>query len=447
MFANLLKIMVCDVMNKRFFSNEGVNIPKNITYRDVLDKIVVLAYEKPNWIVTTRTGSNIARYLAEGCTLRDAMKNTAAELKLNENDVIKEAKELLEEIDKNQFYDDAPITDLDELHPPTRLHLYLTNKCNLRCIHCYMESGTAEENELNTTEWKQLIKDFSSITPHSLVSFSGGESLIRPDFFEIAQFAKTMGHSTFLFSNGTLINEDNIKMLEKYIDGIQISLDGASPAAHDAVRGPGAFEKAVNAIRLLGKTDIDINIAYCIVPQNIEDIRHNLVPFLKSLGIKKMHVGISVARTLGRWQRNCPDFEDSSLLSVYSSIKGVLDELYFNGWESPSIARNVRKRNCTFGQRFVVSASGNVHPCAELVWKIGNVRVDSIKSLSEKLAVLHQQTSVDESKCCSRCELKYICRGGCKTWRMHNHKSIFIQRCDAKRKQLVYEKIARGDII
>ena len=73
------------------------------------------------------------------------------------------------------------------------MHLYLTNRCNLSCPHCYMFSGKTERNELETQEIKKLISDFTKISNGTSITFSGGEPTIRTDFEEIVRTAYEMG--------------------------------------------------------------------------------------------------------------------------------------------------------------------------------------------------------------------------------------------------------------
>ncbi len=77
-----------------------------------------------------------------------------------------------------------------------------------------------------------------------------------------------------ILTNGTLVNNEvveEIKRLKK-IRCVQISLDGASPRSHNAIRGEGSFEKAITGIRLLRKNEIDVNIMFTLQRQNIKDI-------------------------------------------------------------------------------------------------------------------------------------------------------------------------------
>ena len=63
-----------------------------------------------------------------------------------------------------------------------------TNKCNLKCSHCYQDAGAAKEQELTTEEGKRLI-DGIVRAGFKVMIFSGGEPLLRPDIYELVAYA------------------------------------------------------------------------------------------------------------------------------------------------------------------------------------------------------------------------------------------------------------------
>ena len=97
-------------------------------------------------------------------------------------------------------YADAPVKELDLSTARRMLHAYLTNRCNLRCPQCYMNAGGQPKEELATEEWLRVLDDFTRANGESVVSFSGGEPLLRRDLFEIAAHARNQGHEIFLFT-------------------------------------------------------------------------------------------------------------------------------------------------------------------------------------------------------------------------------------------------------
>ena len=68
----------------------------------------------------------------------------------------------------------------------------ITRRCNLKCVHCYIDAGLAEPGELNTKEALDVVDQMAEVGV-PLILFTGGEPLTRPDFFEIAEYAKDRG--------------------------------------------------------------------------------------------------------------------------------------------------------------------------------------------------------------------------------------------------------------
>ncbi|KLK87250.1 radical SAM protein [Methanoculleus sediminis] len=127
----------------------------------------------------------------------------------------------------------------------------VTNRCNLLCSHCYIRAGPGREreDELTTEEGLRLIDDLAEMRI-PLLLFSGGEPLIRGDFWDLAEHAKEHGLATALSTNGTLLTPAAARRLHDVgVEYAGISLDGATARTHDGMRNvPGSFDKAVSAL-------------------------------------------------------------------------------------------------------------------------------------------------------------------------------------------------------
>ncbi|ACL21370.1 putative heme d1 biosynthesis radical SAM protein NirJ1 [Desulfitobacterium hafniense] len=125
-----------------------------------------------------------------------------------------------------------------------------TRTCNLQCAHCYMESDAQKyQGELTTEEAKRFIDDLADFKVPVLL-FSGGEPLIRPDFFELAEYAAAKGIRPTLSTNGTLITREVAQRIKNIGVGyVGISLDGLREV-NDKFRGKqGAFQAAMAGIQ------------------------------------------------------------------------------------------------------------------------------------------------------------------------------------------------------
>lgn len=163
-------------------------------------------------------------------------------------------------------------------NPPGPVVIWnLIRRCNLNCKHCYSLSADVDfPGELSTSEVFDVMEDLKRFGVPVLI-LSGGEPLLRPDIFDIAQRAKSMGFYVGLSSNGALIDAamaDRIAAAD--FDYVGISLDGIGDI-HDAFRrSPGAFSASLKGIRLCHDRGVKIGIRYTMTEQNID----SLVPLL-----------------------------------------------------------------------------------------------------------------------------------------------------------------------
>ena len=148
-----------------------------------------------------------------------------------------------------------------------------TKTCNLNCVHCYARSEAIKyQNELTHEEGLSLIDQLADFKV-PVILFSGGEPLLRPDFFELANYAASKGIRPTISTNGTRIDEDIAKRLKDMGVGyVGISLDGCE-ATHDKFRGkPGAFQMALRGIRNCVATGQKVGLRFTITRDNVQDL-------------------------------------------------------------------------------------------------------------------------------------------------------------------------------
>lgn len=163
-----------------------------------------------------------------------------------------------------------------------------TRTCNLKCRHCYMSSDVKKyQNELTTAEAKQFIDDLADFNVPVLL-FSGGEPLIRPDFFELADYAAKKGVRPTLSTNGTLITPEVARKIKDIGVGyVGISLDGLREV-NDKFRGKaGAFEAAMNGIKNCVAVDQRVGLRFTINHHNIQELE-NIFDFIEEENINRV---------------------------------------------------------------------------------------------------------------------------------------------------------------
>lgn len=163
-----------------------------------------------------------------------------------------------------------------------------TKTCNLRCRHCYMDSDAKEyQGELSTVEAKQFIDDLAEFRVPVLL-FSGGEPLIRSDFFELAAYAAEKGIRPTLSTNGTLITPEVARQIKEIGVGyVGISLDGLREV-NDKFRGQdGAFQAAMQGIKNCVAVGQRVGLRFTINRHNLQEL-DNIFDFIEAENIDRV---------------------------------------------------------------------------------------------------------------------------------------------------------------
>ena len=156
------------------------------------------------------------------------------------------------------------------LDAPICLTWELTYACNLACVHCLSSSGKRDARELSTRQCKDIIDELERMQVF-YVNIGGGEPTVRPDFWELVDYATEHQVGVKFSTNGVRITPEVAARLaaSDYVD-IQISLDGATPEINDAVRGPGSFAMAVRALENLAEAGFrDAKVSVVVTRHNV----------------------------------------------------------------------------------------------------------------------------------------------------------------------------------
>ena len=163
----------------------------------------------------------------------------------------------------------------------------ITRACNLKCIHCYNDSGSDKSsNDITTQKAKAVLDDLADFGVPSVL-FSGGEPLMRPDLFDLAQYANKSGLRTVISTNGTLITVDKAARIKDCgISYVGISLDGIGKI-NDNFRGvDGAFEKAVQGIKNCIHVGVRVGLRLTLTRRNVQDLE-GLFDFFEAQAIER----------------------------------------------------------------------------------------------------------------------------------------------------------------
>ncbi len=156
------------------------------------------------------------------------------------------------------------------LQAPICLTWELTYACNLACVHCLSSSGKRDPRELSTAQAMAVIDEFEAMKVF-YVNVGGGEPTVRPDFFELLDYATAHKVGVKFSTNGVRINPSAARRIaaNNYLD-VQISLDGATADVNDAVRGVGSYDTAITALENLAEQGFpNAKISVVMTRQNV----------------------------------------------------------------------------------------------------------------------------------------------------------------------------------
>lgn len=290
----------------------------------------------------------------------------------------------------------------------------ITQKCNFRCVHCYLQNG-GYKDYLSITEIK-VILDKLARKGVLFLYLTGGEVLSRPDFAEIWLYAKRLGFVLEILTNGSLITEDLLKLFDEYPPAtLSISVYGASEKSYQAVtQTKGQYSRVINNLKKLREHNLHFDIKFI-------GMRENYTDFYK---IKNLAEELSVE--FSHSFELFPAFGDGSdNLSHMLSVDEILNfeqsyEEARNTWEANSGESNffssMEERGefiplfaCESGTTTcIVDAEGYLLPCNKLRVKKFNLLRDDFDKAWDAYAEIKKIPAPSNFKCL-KCKNISVC--------------------------------------
>ncbi len=322
-----------------------------------------------------------------------------------------------------------------------------TIRCNLTCAHCRrVESDDTAHRDLSTEQAKDLIGQLAELGRSQpmmpVLVFSGGEPLCRDDLFELIGFAKSLGITPALATNGTLIDATVAGQIrDSGIARVSVSLDGATTEVHDQLRQlTGSFEKAVEGTGHLREAKVPFQINITLTKHNTGQL-NDIYELAKSLGAVAVHifmlVPVGCGQSLAETDMLSPQEYEKKLLEI--SALDSRSEIQMKVTCGPHYERVIRQeglhklrpqtggavpgrgghgrasKGCLAGLGVLfIGHQGDVFPCGYLPVHCGNVLEQKLSDIwykSEDLARM-RDTGALEGKC-GFCGYRQVC-GGCR---------------------------------
>lgn len=326
---------------------------------------------------------------------------------------------------------------------PKSADIAITGRCNLRCKHCSHFSSPGDTNaDLPLDEWKKFMDELGRLAVMS-VTIEGGEPFCRDDLEEIIESAVANRMRFGVLTNGTLITDETAAFLASTgrCNSVQVSIDGSFPGTHDALRGEGNFEKAVEGIGHLRKNGVRVTVRVTINRYNVGELDRIADFLLVETGLSGFST--NSASHMGLCRSNADEIqlsaEDRSLAMEklleldkkysgrISAAAGPLAELKHwtrmikasRAGEKP--ASNQGKLSSCGGplSKIAVRADGVMTPCLQMSHiELGRINEDPLGEIWQSHPELvrlreRRRVSLTEFEFCRDCEYVSYCMGNC----------------------------------
>jgi radical SAM protein with 4Fe4S-binding SPASM domain len=313
------------------------------------------------------------------------------------------------------------------------LQWHITERCNLRCAHCYQDCYSSNELPLETLcnileQYRGMLNQWRAIQPENPilghVTVTGGEPFIRSDFMDFLEVLhshkREFGFA--ILTNGTFIDRTVARRLRRLRPSfVQVSVEG-SRATHDAIRGPGNYDKTVAAIKHLVRARIRTLMSFTATRMNFREFE----------SVARLGSSLRVARV---WADRCipcgtgkelsdelltPE-ETRQFIDLMQRVRRELSRRWFQPTEvamhrALQFLGGGAAYSCTAGDRLItLQPNGDLYPCRRMPLRVGNVLDTSLQELyhdSTFFRTLRDRNRV--SRGCENCDHLRKCRGGLK---------------------------------
>ena len=256
---------------------------------------------------------------------------------------------------------------------PLSVHIDITYRCNERRVHCSLDHD--DHGEMTTEEIVDVLTQLADVGVFFL-SLSGGEVLMRRDFFEIVERARQLLFNVKVKTNGVMIREKEAARLRQLgVEQVQISVYSHRPEVHDAItKLPGSLKRTIRAIRFLKSQGLKVVIANVLMNGNFSD-QPGVIALARELGVSYTLDPTITPKMDGDTSILALRIPGSELRQVFHNQELVGNVEEFCAPPPPPGEDIMEGFPCSAGHTACyISPYGDVFPCVQFPLPSGNVR-------------------------------------------------------------------------
>jgi len=303
---------------------------------------------------------------------------------------------------------------------------HLTERCNLRCTHCYqndkktVELTTAEiratigEISRTLTSWKESYN--LKFSPS--VNITGGEPFLRTDLFDILDEFHTIGFDVYVLTNGILIDKEKAtRLLKAGVKGVQISIEGPE-AVHDSIRGANSFTASFKGVKHLLDAGLQVTLNTTLSKLNA-DYFMDTIKIASDRGVQRLGFsrlvpsgrGSDLIREMLKTEAVMSLYDNIFMPGSYNGMEIVTGDPVASQFRNKHVDTdlgNIALGGCAAGiSGMTIMPDGTMLPCRRMPIPLGNIKRDSFREVWAVSDILNDLR--DRSKYKGKC-------GSCNKW-------------------------------
>ena len=359
-------------------------------------------YNKQGILRNNRNNKLFSLNLATFLALKFMYQFSLKKFSDSKSQVIKNVIDFLNNNEISLSKTNTKIVEFSTKIPLKVIQIEVTNKCNLRCMHCYLPDYS---KELDRKKISSIVYEAKQLGVMD-VDFTGGEPLLLQGLSEIIEEVLKEGMCTTIFTNAVYIPEDFKILIQRY-DGIRlkVSLDGWNETIHDSIRGRGTFKRTIKNIEYFRSLGVPVTVNVVLNNKNISGVKYFLELF------DRLDVKYAFDRFLPFERNNrlsISDEEFNNAILCIPNIQANCNNISESTFES---------FYCGAGNSYVfINSSGDVGFCPTLSstkFCGGNINEKTLNDIWINSKFFNHIRNV-RCKYYNECPANYVCQGGCR---------------------------------